>query len=215
MTLAASVGSGTASFLETSSRTETPTGWTYHYATFQFSVSSTGIGWTFAGWQRRVRTTVYHDGNTTVSEWTAWEMFSRSDPWVVELRYQTEWDIDGVWGYSRTDYEYEVRAVFISASSSYAISVAANPSDGGTVSGGGTYADGAACTISATAGSGRIFTKWVCSDGSEITDASYTFTVSASLTFTAQFEDGTGMPICDGTSGEIMFGENGEILFDG
>ena len=97
----------------------------------------------------------------------------------------------------------------------HTITVAANPSNGGTVSGGGTYADGATCTISATAGSGRHFTKWVCSDGREITDASYTFTVGSSLTFTAQFAEGTGMPLCDGTSGQIMFGSNGEILFDG
>ena len=97
----------------------------------------------------------------------------------------------------------------------YTISVSGSPSGGGTATGGGTYAGGATCTISATAASGYHFTKWVCSDGREITDASYTFAVSASLTFTAQFEEGTGMPLYDATAGTIMFGSNGEILFDG
>ena len=97
----------------------------------------------------------------------------------------------------------------------HTITVLSNPQGGGAVTGGGTYVEGSTCTIAATAGAGYHFTKWVCSDGREIAEASHSFTVSSSLTFTAQFEEGTDMPLCDATTGEILFGKNGEILFDG
>jgi uncharacterized repeat protein (TIGR02543 family) len=64
------------------------------------------------------------------------------------------------------------------------ITVQANPSDGGIVSGGGTYAVGSSQQISASANSGWTFTGW--SDGS--TDNLYTIIVPASdTTYTANF----------------------------
>ena len=41
----------------------------------------------------------------------------------------------------------------------YTVTLSANPSEGGTVSGGGTYAAGTKVTISATANEGYEFTK--------------------------------------------------------
>ena len=68
-----------------------------------------------------------------------------------------------------------------------AISVSANPSDGGTVEGGGDYTIGTQCTVTAEANTGYTFQNWT-ENGTEVsTDASYTFTVSNSRTLVAHF----------------------------
>lgn len=70
---------------------------------------------------------------------------------------------------------------------SYTISLSANPSAGGTVSGGGAFAENSTATITATANSNYRFTGWF-EDGSQVsTNASYTFTVSADRTLAAGF----------------------------
>ena len=69
----------------------------------------------------------------------------------------------------------------------YTITVAANPSDGGTVSGGGEYDQGASCTVSATAASGYTFVNWT-ENGTQVsTDANYTFTVNSNRNLVANF----------------------------
>lgn len=58
------------------------------------------------------------------------------------------------------------------------------PSGGGTVSGAGNYVLGSSVTLTATANSGYVFSRW--SDG--VTTASRTFTAASGLpTFTAEF----------------------------
>ncbi len=70
----------------------------------------------------------------------------------------------------------------------YTISVSANPTNGGTVSGGGTYQQGQSCTVTATAATGYTFLRWT-ENGSQVsTNASYTFTVSGNRTLVAQFQ---------------------------
>ncbi len=70
----------------------------------------------------------------------------------------------------------------------YTIAVSANPSSGGTVSGGGTYQQGQSCTVTATANTGYTFLKWT-ENGSQVsTNANYTFTVSGNRTLVAQFQ---------------------------
>ena len=67
------------------------------------------------------------------------------------------------------------------------ISVSANPSTGGTVSGGGSYQYGSNCTVTATANSGCIFSSWT-ENGNEVsTSASYSFTVTGNRTLVANF----------------------------
>ena len=69
----------------------------------------------------------------------------------------------------------------------YTITVVANPSNGGTVSGGGTYTVGSSQQISATANSGWTFTGW--SDGGAQT---HNVTVPAGgATYTANFQQQT------------------------
>ncbi len=74
------------------------------------------------------------------------------------------------------------------ASQNYSISVSANPSDGGTVSGGGTYQQGQSCTVSAAAATGYTFLRWM-ENGSQVSaNATYTFTVTGNRTLVAQFQ---------------------------
>jgi len=70
----------------------------------------------------------------------------------------------------------------------YTISVSANPSNGGNVTGGGTYQQGQSCTVSATNNSGFTFTNWT-ENGSVVSnDANYTFTVTGNRTLVANFQ---------------------------
>jgi len=71
------------------------------------------------------------------------------------------------------------------------ITVNANPTAGGTVSGGGTYMDHTTCTLTATANSGYAFENWTDEDGLVIsTEATYTFTVSGNRSLVANFTAG-------------------------
>ena len=69
----------------------------------------------------------------------------------------------------------------------YTIDVLANPSNGGTVSGGGTYNQGASCTLTATANTGYTFTKWTKNGTQVSTNASYSFTVTENASYVAEF----------------------------
>lgn len=69
----------------------------------------------------------------------------------------------------------------------YNINVVANNPSWGTVTGGGTYDQGANVTITATPNSGYDFLKWT-KDGTEVsTNASYSFTATENATYTAVF----------------------------
>ena len=70
---------------------------------------------------------------------------------------------------------------------SYTVSVSANPANGGTVTGGGTYQQGQSCTVSATANSGYTFTNWSENGNVVSTSANYTFTVNTNRTLVANF----------------------------
>ena len=66
----------------------------------------------------------------------------------------------------------------------YTISVSSNNTSMGTVSGGGTYEEGATATVTASPKNGYKFTKW--SNGS--TANPYSFTVTSNMSLTAYFE---------------------------
>ena len=69
----------------------------------------------------------------------------------------------------------------------YDINVTAEPNEGGTVSGSGSYNYGESCTITATANEGYVFIEWTKDDIQVSTDSCYTFTVTASETYVAHF----------------------------
>ena len=79
-------------------------------------------------------------------------------------------------------------ANFEEQAQSYTISVSANPSNGGTVTGDGIYQQGQPCTIHATANAGYIFTNWTENGNVVSNDASFTFTVTGDHNFVANFD---------------------------
>lgn len=72
-------------------------------------------------------------------------------------------------------------------SPTFTIDVAANPIEGGSVTGGGTYTEGASCTVSATANTNYTFTNWTENGNVVSTNASYTFTVNSNRNLVANF----------------------------
>ena len=71
----------------------------------------------------------------------------------------------------------------------YTISITANPSNGGTVSGGGSnFTYGQNCTVTATANANFAFIKWTENGNTISTDANYTFIVSSDRNLVANFE---------------------------
>ena len=71
---------------------------------------------------------------------------------------------------------------------SYTITVSANPSNGGTVTGGGSYNQGQSCSVSATANNGFTFTNWTENGSVVSTQANYTFTVTGNRNLVANFQ---------------------------
>ena len=69
----------------------------------------------------------------------------------------------------------------------YTITVSANPTNGGNVTGGGTYQQGQSCTVNATANTGYTFTNWTENGNVVSTNANYTFTVTSNRTLVANF----------------------------
>lgn len=69
----------------------------------------------------------------------------------------------------------------------YTINVLANPTNGGTVTGGGTYQQGQSCTVSAVAANGYSFTNWTENGSVVSTNRNYTFTVTGNRTLVANF----------------------------
>ena len=87
----------------------------------------------------------------------------------------------------------------------YTVSASASPSNGGTVSGAGSYASGATCTLVATPATGYEFTKWTKNGTQVSTNASYSFTVNANATYVANFTE-VSTPGPDPTVTEVTIG---------
>ena len=73
----------------------------------------------------------------------------------------------------------------------YTVTVAANPNNAGSVSGGGSFTHGQSCTVNASANSGYAFTKWTENGNLVSTNASYTFTVTGNRNLVANFAQNT------------------------
>lgn len=72
--------------------------------------------------------------------------------------------------------------------STYTINATANPANGGTISGTGTYTQGQTCTLNASANSGFVFLNWT-ENGTQVsTNPTYSFTVNANRTLVAHFQ---------------------------
>lgn len=71
----------------------------------------------------------------------------------------------------------------------YNIAVSASPAAYGSVSGGGSKAEGSSCTVVATPAEGKVFHAWTENGQTVSTSASYTFTVDRARTLVAVFDD--------------------------
>ncbi len=93
-------------------------------------------------------------------------------------------------GTSSNRYDWLIDDISItqSAPTQYTITANANPTSGGTVSGGGTYNQGATCTLTATPASGYEFLYWKKGNTQVSTNATYSFTVTENATYTAYFQ---------------------------
>ena len=78
--------------------------------------------------------------------------------------------------------------ITISGNPRYTIAATANPTEGGTVSGNGTFEEGETCTLTATANTGYNFTNWTKNGVQVSTEATYSFTVTAAGAYVANFE---------------------------
>ena len=69
----------------------------------------------------------------------------------------------------------------------YDVTVSADPAQGGTVAGGGSFVEGRTITVTATPNFGYNFVNWTEGNQEVSTDASYVFTVSGERTLVAHF----------------------------
>ena len=69
----------------------------------------------------------------------------------------------------------------------YTVSASASPAAGGAVTGAGSYAHGASCSLTAQAAAGYAFMQWSEGGAPVSYNAGYTFTVSGARSLTAQF----------------------------
>ena len=105
----------------------------------------------------------------------------------------TNWTKDGIQVSTEATYSFTVTedvalvANFTNVSPTYAISVSANPINGGTVSGGGTYYYGNTCTLTATPATGYTFINWTKDDVVVSSNISFTFTVTEDAAYVANF----------------------------
>ena len=105
-----------------------------------------------------------------------------------------KWTRNGTQVSTSPDYSFTVTAnaafvaYFQQATNNYTINVFANPTNGGTVTGGGTYQQGQQCTITATANNGYTFTNWTENGSVVSTEDSYSFTVNSNRVLVANFQ---------------------------
>ena len=102
----------------------------------------------------------------------------------------------------------------------YTISASANPSNGGTITGAGTYESGTTCTLTATPATGYTFSKWTKNGVSVSTNATYSFTVNATATYVANFTlnsynvTATANPTEGGTVTVGSKGDKSDLYYD-
>ena len=85
----------------------------------------------------------------------------------------------------------ETTALKNAANAVYTVTVSADPTEGGTVSGGGTYAEGQTATLTATPKSGYHFVFWYSGVLQVAKSASFSFTVTKDVNLIALFEKNT------------------------
>ena len=105
-------------------------------------------------------------------------------------------------------------ANFTQQTTSYTITATANPTNGGTVTGAGTYTSGSSATLTATANAGYNFVNWTRNGQQVSTNANYTFTVTGNASFVANFEEvinGPSITLDGYTPNTALIGEDTDL----
>ena len=101
------------------------------------------------------------------------------------------WTKDGTQVSTNSTYSFTVTesATYVAhfTINNYMINAAADPIEGGTVTGAGNYNYGTSCTLTATANENYEFINWTKNGVVVSTDATYTFMVTASEDYVAHF----------------------------
>ena len=109
----------------------------------------------------------------------------------------TNWTENGSVVSTNASYSFTVEAnrnlVANFTANTYTVSVTANPSNGGTVSGGGSFTHGQSCTVSATANTGYTFINWTENGAQVSSQAEYTFSVNGNRNLVAHFISTVGV----------------------
>ena len=109
----------------------------------------------------------------------------------------TNWTENGSVVSTNASYSFTVEAnrnlVANFTANTYTVSVTANPSNGGTVSGGGSFNHGQSCTVSATANTGYTFINWTENGAQVSSQAEYTFSVNGNRNLVAHFISTVGV----------------------
>ena len=118
----------------------------------------------------------------------------------------TKWTKNGTQVSTNATYSFTVTAnasyVANFTKKSYTVTASANPSAGGSVSGGGTFEHGTSCTLTATPANGYHFVNWTKNGTAVSTSETYTFSVTEAGTYVANFSDSqtTDITIGSGSS---------------
>lgn len=111
--------------------------------------------------------------------------------------YQTDDQIGLYWSSNASQTsasENGIRVVKVNhdtSNSVYEITATSSPTNGGTISGTGTYTSGSTCTLHATPNNGYSFVKWTKNGTQVSTNANYSFTVTRDASFVAHFQQDT------------------------
>ena len=90
--------------------------------------------------------------------------------------------------YTFTAIEHRTLVANFTALPTYQLTLASNPSAGGTTTGGGSHLSGSSVTVNATASPGYVFSRWTKSNGSTASQSpSYTFNLTSNTKLTANF----------------------------
>ena len=101
------------------------------------------------------------------------------------------WSENGTVVSSNATYSFTVtgnRSLVAKFGEPFSITVSANPAEGGTVLGAGTFDYGATATITATANEGYVFNRWTLNGSAVSYLSTYTVTVTSEDEYVAEFE---------------------------
>ena len=95
----------------------------------------------------------------------------------------------------------------------YTLVLAADPAEGGTVSGAGEYEAGTEVSVEATASEGWKFVAWMSESDTVSKEAGYVFTIVSDTALTALFAEETGSEALDADAW-ACYGRDGRILIE-